>query len=149
MQTPSAVLKEIESLDPERDYARISYLSICYDFPWDVTHALDLALLKGSCVPSISGLQAETGEFVHRTQKRYDTLLILAELLESGYDSERRRAAQRQMNRPRHRFPIANEGYPLTALVVTVNVPVRFADASARMGLVPATLLFGWELGFA
>jgi hypothetical protein len=130
----SHVLEEIESLDPERDFARISYLSICFDFPWDVTHALDLALLKGSCVPSISGLQAGTGEFVERTQKRYDdTLLILAELLESGYDSERGRAAQRQMNRLHHRFPIANDDY-LYILSTSVVEPIRF---NARFGWRP------------
>ncbi|HYW24262.1 MAG TPA: oxygenase MpaB family protein [Terriglobales bacterium] len=134
MDTRSAVLREIESLDPERDYARISYLSICFDFPWDVTHALDLALLKGSCVPSISGLQARTGEFVHRTQKRYDdTLLILAELLESGHDSERGRAAQRRMNRIHHRFPIANDDY-LYILSTSVVEPIRF---NARFGWRP------------
>jgi hypothetical protein len=134
METRSAVLGEIESLDPERDFARISYLSICFDFPWDVTHALDLALLKGSCVPSISGLQAGTGEFVERTQKRYDdTLLILAELLESGYDSERGRAAQRRMNRIHHRFPIANEDY-LYILSTSVVEPIRF---NARFGWRP------------
>jgi hypothetical protein len=131
METRSAVLREIETLDPERDFVRISYLSICFDFPWDVTHALDLALLKGSCVPSISGLQARTGEFVQRTQKRYDdTLLILAELLESGYDSERGRAAQRQMNRIHHRFPIANDDY-LYILSTSVVEPIRF---NARFG---------------
>jgi hypothetical protein len=130
----SNVLDEIESLDPERDFARISYLSICFDFPWDVAHSLDLALLKGSCVPSISGLQARTGEFVERTQKRYDdTLLILAELLESGYDSERGRAAQRQMNRIHHRFPIANDDY-LYILSTSVVEPIRF---NARFGWRP------------
>jgi hypothetical protein len=130
----SRVLEEIESLDPERDFARISYLSICFDFPWDVTNALDLALLKGSCVPSISGLQARTGEFVERTQRRYDdTLLILAELLESGYDSERGRAAQRQMNRMHHRFQIANDDY-LYILSTSVVEPIRF---NARFGWRP------------
>ena len=134
METPSVVLPEIEALDPERDFARISYLSICFDFPWDVTHSLDLALLKGSCVPSISGLQARTGEFVERTQRRYDdTLLILAELLESGYDSERGRAAQRQMNRMHHRFPIANDDY-LYILSTSVVEPIRF---NARFGWRP------------
>jgi ER-bound oxygenase mpaB/B'/Rubber oxygenase, catalytic domain len=134
----SNVLEEIESLDPERDFARISYLSICFDFPWDVAHALDLALLKGSCVPSISGLQARTGEFVERTQKRYDdTLLILAELLESGYDSERGRAAQRQMNRLHHRFAIANDDY-LYILSTSVVEPIRF---NARFGWRP----YSWK----
>lgn len=132
----SPALREIESLDPERDFARISYLSICFDFPWDVTHALDLALLKGSCVPSISGLQAGTREFAERTQKRYDdTLLLLAELLESGYDSERGRAAQRRMNRIHRRYAIADDDYRYI-LSTSVVEPIRF---NARFGWRPYT----------
>jgi hypothetical protein len=132
--TRSNVLAEIESLDPERDFSRISYLSICFDFPWDVTSALDLALLKGSCVPSISGLHARTGEFLERAQKRHDdTLLILAELLESGYDSDRGRAAQRQMNRMHGRFRIANDDH-LYILSTSVVEPIRF---NARFGWRP------------
>jgi len=125
----SPALDEIESLDPERDFARISYLSICFDFPWDVIHSLDLALLKGSCVPSISGLQARTGEFTERTQKRYDdTLLILAHLLESGYDTELGKGAQRQMNRMHHRFEISNDDY-LYILSTSVLEPIRWNAA--------------------
>jgi hypothetical protein len=32
-------------------------------FPWDLTRALELALLKTFCVPSISGLLSRSGEF--------------------------------------------------------------------------------------
>ncbi len=49
-------------------------------FSWDLNRALELALLKTFCVPSISGLLARTGEFEQRPRKRYDdTGLMLAE----------------------------------------------------------------------
>ncbi|MFM7515211.1 MAG: hypothetical protein ACKO3F_18005, partial [Cyanobium sp.] len=54
-------------------------------FPWDLTRSLELALLKTFCVPSISGLLAQTGEFLQRPRKRYDdTGLMVAELLRHG-----------------------------------------------------------------
>ena len=57
-------------------------------FPWDITRALELALLKTFCVPSISALLAHTGEFEQRPRKRYDdTGLMVAELLRHGLDS--------------------------------------------------------------
>jgi len=36
------VLREIESLDPERDHQRIVHLSFGYDFPWDSIRALEV-----------------------------------------------------------------------------------------------------------
>jgi len=35
----------------------------CYDFPWDMTRSLELALFRTYCSPRISGLLASTGEF--------------------------------------------------------------------------------------
>ena len=35
-------------------------------FPWDMNRALELALLKTFCLPSISGLLHQTGEFEQR-----------------------------------------------------------------------------------
>jgi hypothetical protein len=34
------VVDEIERLDPERDFERISFLSTNHDFPWDVEQSL-------------------------------------------------------------------------------------------------------------
>ena len=48
-------------------------------FPWDINRALELALLKTFCLPSISGLLHKTGEFEERPRKRYDdTALIVS-----------------------------------------------------------------------
>lgn len=45
-------------------------------------------------VPSISALLHRTEEFERRAQKRYDdTDIIVSEMMEHGYDSERGRAA--------------------------------------------------------
>ena len=55
------VLHEIQRLDPERDNQRIMHLSFGYEFPWDSTRALEIALYRTYAVPSVSGL-------LHRTQ---------------------------------------------------------------------------------
>ena len=57
---------EIEQLDPERDHQRIVHLSFGYDFPWDSIRALEIALYRTYCVPSISALLDRTGEFRER-----------------------------------------------------------------------------------
>lgn len=120
------VLAEIETLDPEKDFARIAYLSAAYDFPWDVEQSLSLAFFKTYGIPGISELLDRTGEFKHHAQKRYDdTKLILAEILESGIDSERGREATRRMNRMHGRFPISNDDL-LYVLSTFVLVPIRW-----------------------
>jgi mpaB/rubber oxygenase-like protein len=120
------VLKEIEALDPERDFERISFLSTNHDFPWDVEQSLSLAFFKTYGIPTISELLDRTGEFRERAQKRYDdTELILAEIFDNGMDSERGREATRRMNRMHHRFPIRNEDY-LYVLATFVLVPLRW-----------------------
>src|SRR5206468_9117412 len=87
------VLDEIRQLDPVRDHQRIVFLSTRVDFPFDTTRALELALFRTFGVPSISALLHRTGEFERRAQKRYDdTDIIVSEMMEHGYDSERGRA---------------------------------------------------------
>jgi hypothetical protein len=56
-----AILKAIRRLDPEKDDQRIIFLSTCYDFPFDTTRALELALFRTFGVPSISALLDRTG----------------------------------------------------------------------------------------
>jgi hypothetical protein len=73
-----------------------------------------------------------TGEFSLRAQKRYDdTVLILAELLEHGYDSERGRAAMRIMNRVHGLYPIANEDFLSTLSTFMIE---RCAGTRASAG---------------
>jgi hypothetical protein len=124
----SAVLRHIRALDPERDHQRIAYLMTCYEFPFDITRALEFALFRTYAVPSISRLLDHTGEFALRTQKRYDdTDLLLSEILEHGYDSERGRAALRRMNRLHGRFTIANDDF-LYVLSTFIFEPLRWLD---------------------
>jgi hypothetical protein len=120
------ILRQIEQLGPERDHVRIYYLSTGCDFSWDTTRALELALYRTYCVPSISKLLDKTGEFTRHPQKRYDdTSIIVAEISEYGYDSERGRAALRRMNSIHRRFDISNDDF-LYVLSTFVFVPVRW-----------------------
>ena len=122
----SHVLDEIHRLDPERDHLRIVFLSTRVDFPFDTTRALELALFRTFGVPSISALLHRTGEFERRAQKRYDdTDIIVSELMEHGYDSERGRGALARLNAIHGRFKIANEDF-LYVLSTFVFEPIRF-----------------------
>ena len=85
----SRYLREIRRLDPVADHSRIVYLDTCFEFPWDTTRSLELALFRTFAVPSIAALLDTTGEFGRAPQKRYDdTDLILSTIVEAGYDSE-------------------------------------------------------------
>ncbi len=129
--THRTVLDEIRSLDPERDHQRIVFLSTCYEFPWDTTRALEFALFRTFCVPSISALLDRTGEFRQRAQKRYDdTDILVSELMEHGYAGERGKAALRRMNQLHGRFAIANDDY-LYVLSTFIYEPIRW---NARFG---------------
>ncbi len=87
-----------------------------------------MALYCTFAVPSISGLLVRTGEFEWRPQKRYDdTGIILGEILASGYDSERGRAALRTLNRIHSSFAISNADY-LYVLSSFVFEPMRWLD---------------------
>ncbi|HRP96812.1 MAG TPA: oxygenase MpaB family protein [Rhodocyclaceae bacterium] len=129
-----SVLHRIEQLDPERDHVRIYYLSCGYEFSWDTVRALEIALYRTYCVPSISRLLARTGEFDRRPQRRYDdTALLIAEITEWGYDSERGREAIDRINRIHAQFDIANDDlrYVLSTFVFE---PIRW---NARFGWRP------------
>ena len=124
-------LEQIRALDPLTDHQRIVFLSTCCEFPFDTTRALEFALFRSFCVPSISALLDRTGEFRERAQKRYDdTDLIVSELMERGYDSERGCRALLRMNQQHGRFAIANEDF-LYVLSTFIYEPIRW---NARFG---------------
>jgi uncharacterized protein (DUF2236 family) len=120
-------LRQIQRLDPERDYQEIYRLSAEYEFPWDVTRALELALFRTYGVPSIGRLLDRTREFGEHGQKRYDdTVVLLYETTrDGGMDSERGRAAVRRMNKIHGRYPITNDDF-VYVLSTFVVVPVRW-----------------------
>ncbi|HEX5177338.1 MAG TPA: oxygenase MpaB family protein [Chthoniobacteraceae bacterium] len=125
---PSRVLAEINSLDAARDHQRITFLSCRVDFPWDTTRALEFALFRTFAAPSIAALLHKTQEFELRSQKRYDdTDIIVSEIMEHGYDSERGRAAIARMNALHGRFQIANRDF-LYVLSTFIFEPIRWNE---------------------
>jgi hypothetical protein len=132
--TRSRYLDEILSLDPVRDHKRIVQLDVCFEFPWDTTRSLELALFRTFGVPSIARLLDSTGEFARASQKRYDdTDLIISTILEDGYDSETGKRALRQMNRIHGRFEISDDDF-VYVLSTFVLEPIRW---NARFGWRP------------
>jgi hypothetical protein len=130
----SPVLDEIRQLDPVADHQRIVFLSTRVDFPFDTTRSLEFALFRTFAVPSIAALLDRTEEFARRPQRRYDdTDIIVSELMEHGYDSERGRAALRRMNQLHGRFAISNDDF-LYVLSTFVFEPIRW---NARFGWRP------------
>jgi hypothetical protein len=144
-------LDEILRLDPVRDHQRIVFLDACFEFPWDTTRSLELALFRTFAVPSIGELLASTGEFTERARKRYDdTDLLISSFAEAGYDSEAGRRAIRRMNRIHARFGIGNDDF-LYVLSTFVFEPIRW---NARFGRRPlheteklATFYFWRQVG--
>ena len=129
-----AILETIRRLDPEKDHQRIVFLSSCYDFPFDTPRALEFALFRNFCVPSISALLDRTAEFQKRPQKRYDdTDIVVSELMEWGYDSDRGKRALRRLNQQHGCFAIANEDF-LYVLSTFIYEPIRRNER------------FGWRL---
>ena len=122
------ILDHILSLEPERDHQEIVYLVTFHEFPFDITRSLEFALFRTFAAPNIGGLLDRTGEFARGAQKRYDdTDLILSEMLEHGYDSERGRAAIRRLNQIHGRFQISNEDF-LYVLSTFTFEPIRWVD---------------------
>ncbi|NKQ52720.1 DUF2236 domain-containing protein [Amycolatopsis sp. K13G38] len=126
-------LRRIQRLDPVHDAHEIYRISIGYEFPWDYQRALEFALFRTYCVPSISRLLAVTREFELRPQRRYDdTALLMAEIAEHGPASERGRAAIGVVNRMHGRYRISNDDM-LYVLSTFVYDPITWIDA------------FGWR----
>jgi hypothetical protein len=121
-------VREIERLDPERDCQRIVHLVFGYEFPWDTVRALEVALYRTYCVPSISALLDRSGEFHRAAQRRYDdTAILVAEMCEWGYEEGRGREALERMNWAHSHFRIANDDF-LYVLATFVYEPVRWID---------------------
>jgi hypothetical protein len=147
----SRYLREIRRLDPVADHSRIVYLDTCFEFPWDTTRSLELALFRTFAVPSVAAVLDASGEFRRAPQKRYDdTDLILSTIVEAGYDGEEGKRAIRQMNRIHGRFEISNDDF-LYVLSSFVFEPIRW---NARFGWRPlveterlATFEFWREVG--
>ena len=144
-----SILAQILKLDPVLDHSRIVHLDVCYEFPFDFTRADEFALYRAYAVPSIAKLLDSTGEFTERTQRRYDdTKLIISELVENGYDSERGQRAMAQMNHQHGRFDISNPDL-LYVLSTFVFEPPRWMARYARRPIVEhekLALFYFWRV---
>lgn len=119
-----AMRQELQSLDPVTDNQRIVHLLTAYEFPFDITRALELALFHTYASPRVSGLLARTGEFERHGQKRYDdTSRLISEFMESGYDSEKGQRAIYHMNHIHGHYKIDNADY-LFVLATFVFYPI-------------------------
>jgi hypothetical protein len=128
-----SIVRTIEQLDPVRDHQRIVHLSFGYEFPWDSIRALEIALYRTYCVPSISALLDRTAEFHTDAQRRYDdTSILVAEMCEWGYEEGRGKDALERMNWAHAHYKIANDDF-LYVLSTFIFEPVRWIDA------------FGWR----
>ena len=122
------ILNEIQRLDPERDNQRIMHLSFGYEFPWDSVRALEVALYRTYCIPSISKLLDRTGEFYAHAQRRYDdTAILVAEMCEWGYEEGRGKEALERMNWAHGHFTIANDDF-LYVLSTFIFEPIKWID---------------------
>lgn len=129
--------ERIAALDAAKDCREIALLLSSREFSWDIERALEFALFRTYAVPSISGLLARTGEFERQPRKRYDdTELILAEIMENGFDSERGRRALARMNDMHGRFRIANDDL-LYVLSTFVFEPIRWLERYGRRPMTP------------
>ncbi|GAB3790056.1 oxygenase MpaB family protein [Spirosoma horti] len=119
-----AVRHELQSLDPVRDHQRMVHLLTAYEFPFDITRALELALFHTYASPRVSGLLARTGEFERHGQKRYDdTSRLISEFMESGYDSPKGLRAIEHMNHIHGHYRIDNADF-LFVLATFVFYPI-------------------------
>ncbi|MFH8448979.1 oxygenase MpaB family protein [Streptomyces fungicidicus] len=122
-------LERIRRMDPHREATEIYRLSAAYEFPWDYTRSLELALYRTYAVPRIGRLLATTAELTDRSQKRYDdTSLLLDAVVEHGFGSVLGRTAIRRVNRMHHAYDIPDDDmrYVLCTFVV---MPKRWIDA--------------------
>lgn len=121
-----AVQQEIESLDAKRDCQRIVYLLTAYEFPADMQRSTELALFHTYGSQTVSALLDRTKQFSKHGQKRYDdTRLLIAQYIESGWETDKGRRSIEQMNHIHSFYRIENEDF-LFVLWTFLDFPKRW-----------------------
>lgn len=132
-----AIRAEIAALDAGRDCQRIVHLLACYEFPFDISRCLELALFHTYGSVTVSRLLDATGEFRKFGQKRYDdTRLLISHFMEEGYDSEFGRRAIARMNQTHGNFHIPNDDF-LFVLSTFVSYPINWLGQHGYRPLTP------------
>lgn len=122
-----AVSRRIQQLDAEQDCQHIVALLSSYEFPIDIQHALELALLYTYASPKISRLLDRTGEFSKHGQKRYDdTKILIGLLLESGWDGAFGQQALARINQTHGHYRIYNDEF-LFVLWTFIDFPIQWS----------------------
>lgn len=119
-----AVRQQIEQLDATQDCQQIVALLSSYEFPIDIQHALELALLYTYASPKISRLLDRTSEFAKHGQKRYDdTKILIGLLLESGWDGAFGQQSLARINQTHGHYRIYNDEF-LFVLWTFIDFPI-------------------------
>ncbi|MDP1540505.1 MAG: oxygenase MpaB family protein [Moraxellaceae bacterium] len=122
-----AVKAEIAALDAVNDCQRIVQLLVQYEFAWDITRSLEIALFYTYGSATVSGLLDRTGEFAKHGQKRYDdTRLLIAHFMDGGWDGPIGSAALARMNKTHAHYKIANDDF-LFVLWTFIDFPIRWS----------------------
>lgn len=120
------ILKRVLELDPKEDCQEITYLVGAYEYPWLTKKSLEFALFRTYAVPHTSRILAATGQFERHGQKRYDdTTLMLAGIVEKGYDSDYGKMVIAKMNELHGRWNLKNEDM-LYVLSTFIFEPIRW-----------------------
>lgn len=122
------VREEIARLDALRDCQRIVFLLSAYEFPFDMTRALEIALFHTYGSRSVSRLLDRTGQFTGHGQKRYDdTNLLISHFMESGWDGDLGARAIARMNWIHGHYRIPNDDF-LFVLWTFIDFPIRWME---------------------
>ena len=120
------VREEIAQLDAKKDCQRIVFLLKAYEFPSDLTHALEMGLYHTYGSRTVAKLLDYTQEFENFGQKRYDdTYILIAQFMEAGWDNELGARALKQVAKAHSRFAIKNDDY-LFVLWTFIEFPIQW-----------------------
>lgn len=121
-----AVRREIASLDAQRDCQRIVHLLTSYEFPFDMTRALEIALFHTYGSRSVSRLLDRTMQFADHGQKRYDdTNLLIGHFMAHGWDGDPGARAIARMNAIHAHYRIPNDDF-VFVLWTFIDFPIQW-----------------------
>ena len=121
-------LKQISTLDPQKDYEEITRIVGTYEYPWLLKKSLEFALFRTYAVPHTSRILVASGQFNRHGQKRYDdTTLMLSGIVENGIESEHGRIVIQRMNELHGRWNLKNDDM-LYVLSTFIFEPIRWHE---------------------
>ena len=130
-----AVAAEIASLDAKKDCQRIAHLLTAYEFSWDMTRSLEVALFYTYGSDSVANLLDKTGEFESHGQKRYDdTRLLIAHFMDTGWEHGEGARALARMNKTHANYRIPQDDFHFV-LWTFIDFPIEWTANYARRAM--------------